>query len=142
MENYLTIDIFLGLKIKKILVDSSRDEIYFETDNNKTILMFHNPSCCENVNIYLYQDLTCIINNTIEHVDEFVSDESYDKTIEQDHEDFMWTFITFHCNHKTARIVWFGSSNGYYDMGVELKYIEKAFDEVLKTKSNTCIEFL
>lgn len=104
-------------------------KIVFETENNKEITMFHENQCCENVYIYSKTDnLDILIGKTIFDVTEIVSNDTFDTDAEDD--SFTWTFYKFFykgLDNKTEEIeiIWLGTSNGYYDEGVELRCKEK-----------------
>ena len=130
----------VNVKIKEYL------EIVFETENNKKITMFHDQVCCEKVFIYSNtNNLDVLIGKTIFDVTETVLDPdvSFHKDTEKEYckqyDSFTWTFYKFlykNCDNKTKEIeiVWFGSSNGYYDEGVQLKCkdIEEDIEEDIK----------
>jgi hypothetical protein len=105
-------------------------KIVFETENNKKITMFHENHCCENVYIYSKTDnLDILIGKTIFDVTEEVSNDTFDRSVEDDIS-FTWTFYKFFyksLDNKTEEIeiIWLGTSNGYYDEGVELRCKEK-----------------
>jgi len=116
------IDDFIGLVVKNISLDS---EIIFTTSDKK-IRMYHQPDCCEAVWIHSVENLNYLIGNKILHVEEIFNDESYDPKIEETVDEwghFSWTFYNFTTNEGIAKIIWFGSSNGYYDEGVQLEYM-------------------
>lgn len=126
-------DILKSFKITDIKIDDIF-EIVFETENNKKITMFHKSECCEKVFIYSKTDnLDILIGKTILDVTETVleRDETFDRDIEAQYNQnmnmftFTWTFYKFFykgVDDKTEEIeiIWFGTSNGYYDEGVQL----------------------
>jgi hypothetical protein len=123
-------DILKSFKITDVKIDETF-EIVFETENNKKITMFHEDDCCENVFIYSRTDnLNNLIGKTILNVTETVLEpnETFDRSIEEQYNQdiFTWTFYKFFykgVDNKTEEIeiIWFGTSNGYYDIGVQLK---------------------
>lgn len=122
-------DILKSFKITNVKTDKNF-EIVFETENNKKITMFHEQNCCENVFIYSKTDnLDILIGKTILDVTEtFLEDETFDRSIEEEYNQvfFTWTFYKFFykgIDNKTEEIemIWFGTSNGYYDIGIQFK---------------------
>lgn len=122
-------DILKSFKITDVKIDENF-EIVFKTENNKKITMYHECVCCENVFIYSKTDnLDILIGKTIFDVTETVSDdESFDKDTEDfyNQDCFTWTFYKIFykgVDNKTEEIeiIWFGTSNGYYDEGVQLR---------------------
>lgn len=126
-------DILKSFKIVNMKIDEEKEEIIFETENNKKITMFHDQHCCESVCIYSEtNNLDVLIGKTIFDVTETVLDPgvSFHKDIEekalQQYDSFTWTFYKFlyqNCDNKTEsiEIIWFGASSGYYNEGVQFK---------------------
>jgi hypothetical protein len=117
------VDDFIGLVVENISLDS---EIIFTTSDKKKIRMYHQPDCCESVVIHSVENLNYLIYNKILQVEEIFNDESYDPKKEkmvEEYDHFSWTFYNFTTTEGVAKIIWFGSSNGYYDEGVQLEYI-------------------
>ena len=122
-------DILKSFKITNVKITENK-KIVFETENNKRITMFHEEDCCEKVFIYSKIDnLDVLIGKTIFDVTENISDvnETFNEETEKQYADdfFTWTFYNFsykNCDDKTEKIeiIWFGTSNGYYDQGVQL----------------------
>jgi hypothetical protein len=121
-------DILKSFKITDVKING---EIIFKTENNKKITMFHEQSCCESVFITSKTDnLNILIGKTIVDVTETVlPNHTFDRSIEAQYDDdnsFTWTFYKFFykgVDDKTEEIeiIWFGTSNGYYDEGVQFK---------------------
>lgn len=130
-------EILKSFKILNVKIEESLEwdkkinrNIVFETENNTKITMFHDQGCCEQVFIYSKTDnLNTLIGKTIFDVTEKVSNpnETFDEQTEAYADDrFTWTFYKFFykdCDNKTEEIeiIWFGTSNGYYDEGIQLK---------------------
>lgn len=122
-------DILKSFKITNVKTNENF-EIVFETENNKKITMFHKQNCCEDVFIYSETDnLDILIGKTILDVTEiFLEDETFDRSIEEKYKQvlFTWTFYKFFykgVDNKTEEIeiIWFGTSNGCYDEGIQFK---------------------
>lgn len=106
-------------------------EIIFKTSNFCKITMFHKYNCCELVRIYSTpQNIDVLVGKNISDVTETVNYDSFDEEFEKktikDENGFTWTVYNFSYEEndneiKKIEIIWFGTSNGCYDEGVQFK---------------------
>ncbi len=127
-DNYLDAAIFRGQTIKSIkrIDNYGDDRIEFETEDG-VFAMFHSQDCCESVSIHQIDgDLQSLIGSPL-----IVAKESstsyFPEGIKIDREytpeSETWTVYTFETNTAKIRIVWHGSSNGYYSESVQISKI-------------------
>jgi hypothetical protein len=117
---------FIGLIFTSIT--SNRDEIGFVTNTGDKYQMYHNQDCCESVIVEdIVGDLNDLIGTPIlvaeertrssdEHTAGLLRDDAYDDC-EQ------WTFYELRTIKGSVTIRWYGSSNGYYGVGVDIQKI-------------------
>lgn len=104
-----------GRIIKAIEVERTRDDyIKFAMDNGDIFRMCHHQSCCEHVFLEdIYGDLEDLIDTPI-----LVAEERTSDVEEAAYGDEMWTFYELRTIKGSVTIRWYGSSNGYYSIGV------------------------
>jgi hypothetical protein len=90
--------------------------------------MEHSQDCCESVYIEnIDGDLDDLIGNPILHAEASTKDDP------EAGEVGMWTFYKIATVKGWVDIRWYGSSNGYYGIGVDLD--EYDLDKIEKTKA-------
>lgn len=98
------------------------DEIRFILDDGTIYKMYHNQSCCENVEIDdIVGDLDDLLNFPILLAS---VDKNYDDKFGKDLSDdrsFTWTFYNISTIKGHVTIKWFGESNGYYSEEVDFE---------------------
>jgi hypothetical protein len=100
------------------------EQIFFTTSDGVEYVMEHYQSCCESVYIEsIVGDLQDLVGNPILLAEEATNE---DNPMYEHDEAFQWTFYKFATIKGYVDIRWYGSSNGYYSVGVD-------FDEVRKT---------
>lgn len=98
-------------------VEQSPDEIHFYDDVNKVyVSMYHSQDCCESVYI---EDLVGDINDLV-GTEILSAVESYEDDKDDQYGVGGWTFYTIRTIKGTVDIRWYGSSNGYYSIGVDV----------------------
>lgn len=106
-----------GKTFKNITVDKNRGYLEFTAIDDQVYKMYHDQECCEEVYIEdICGDLDDLINVPILDAHE-KHKEICDKT-PHSYELEGWTFYTLRTVNGTVDIRWYGSSNGYY--GVEV----------------------
>lgn len=105
---------FIGKVFSK--VEQSGDEIIFHlADGTGGYCMYHSQDCCESVYIEsIAGDLSDLEDEPITFADESTSDDA-------EAECGMWTFYKFATRKGWVDIRWYGSSNGYYSVGVSIR---------------------
>jgi len=102
--------------INKNMVDQ---ELYFEEGDGHGFKMFHDQDCCEGVYLEdVVGELGDLVGSPILKAEENTSDlnpkDNHD-------DDFKWTFYNISTAKGTVTLRWYGESNGYYSIGVDLE---------------------
>jgi len=127
----------LGKTLVKI-DNNQNDELIFHTSEGEMYKMYHDPDCCESVNIDdICGDLEDLIGNPLLQSEEFSDDdfqneyeskfteqgESWGTKRDKDGnyypESHTWTFYKFATIRGYVTVRWFGESNGYYSESVD-----------------------
>ncbi len=117
------ISILMGLTLTEIVREPGRrgsESLTFKT-SDRTFVMNHCQDCCEDVHIEdICGELSDLIGSPIT-----LAEESTNKDNKPDDADdeFIWTFYRLGTAKGTVVIRWYGSSNGYY--GVDVDVYEK-----------------
>lgn len=112
---------FTGLTFKSVSTDNI-DYIRFITEDDTEYLMHHEQDCCEQVYIHeIVGDLKDLEGSEIVEAE----CSSKDVTNEEEMVDDMakWTFYKLQTAKGIVTISWFGTSNGYYSMGVSTEKV-------------------
>lgn len=98
------------------------DEMIVEFTDGSVFYMKHFQDCCENVSIEdVDGDVTDLLGGEWLDVEEHTKDD----VMEDDWDGIgMWTFYTIKTSKGTVWIRWYGSSNGYYGVGVSHGYAD------------------
>lgn len=108
-------------------VNATSDTLTFKDDDGFEVTFYHSQECCESVSI---EDITGDLNDLV-GVPIVVAEERSDGTLEKlselqipaahlDADLTAWTFYTFRTIKGTVDVRWFGSSNGYYSVSVNV----------------------
>lgn len=102
-------------------MDKYSDELIIEFTDGTVFYMKHFQDCCENVSIEdVDGDVSDLIGGEWLGVDERTKDNNMG---DDDWDGIgMWTFYTISTSKGTVWIRWYGSSNGYYSVGVSHGY--------------------
>lgn len=96
------------------------EEIYFELENGEKYRMYHEQDCCECVSIEdICGNLDNLLNTPIINAEEVSNIEEI--TVKND--EYMlqrWTFYKFVTKKGYVDIRWYGESNGYYAVSVDI----------------------
>ena len=103
-----------GLVIKSIKGMTQGDEVVIiETECGRTFRMYHSQDCCESVYICdVVGDVPDLIGTPILMAEESTKD------VPENDELGMWTFYKLATRKGYVDLRWYGSSNGYYGVGV------------------------
>lgn len=94
------------------------DKIIFTSSDGYTYTMYHEQDCCESVEIDdINGDLNDLLNNPILLAEESTN---YNKPRSSNDEESLWTFYKLGTVKGYVNIKWYGTSNGYYSMGVTI----------------------
>jgi hypothetical protein len=106
-------------------LDRGSSAIKFNTSDGEEYVMEHYQDCCEHVAVEdICGDVNDLQDATVLSASE---DSSQDTTVRDEYDDgiSLWTFYNIATNKGHVTIRWYGSSNGYYGVGVSF-YKENA----------------
>lgn len=113
--DYPTFEDLLGEICTNIEVDRSCGEIVFTLSDEQKFKLFHWNECCETVSIHeIVGDMDDIIGSPILLAEE-VTEDDYDN----DDGIAGYTFYKLSTIKGSVTISFYGSSNGYYSIGVD-----------------------
>jgi len=106
-----------GKIITEIEVSKDSTSIRIVCDDGYIYNMYHEQDCCEDVHLEdICGDLEDLIGVPILLANETTSDKDPSPNAEY----FMWTFYTLRTIKDTVTLRWWGDSNGYYAVDVEV----------------------
>jgi hypothetical protein len=93
--------------------------------------MYHYQDCCERVYVEdIVGDLDDLVGSPLVRAEERTSDTSEDSDPDAFRDDaYMWTFYEFATIKGSVTIRWYGESNGYYSIGVDLVHVGPLKDQ-------------
>ena len=124
MYEYRDVSVLLG----ETLVELTKFEdtaLHFTTASGKKYIMYHQEQCCEGVWIEsIVGDLSDLTGEPL-LIAEAVSSDGV-PPIEPVWGDnaYLWTFYKFATRKGYVDIRWYGTSNGYYSVGVDFVQVE------------------
>jgi hypothetical protein len=107
------------------------DELHFHMEDGTHYRMYHSQVCCENIHIEdIVGDLDDLVGSPLVRAEERKSDHfvNSDPDVFRDAA-YMWTFYEFATIKGSVTIRWYGESNGYYSVGVNLEHVGALSDE-------------
>lgn len=114
----MTIESMVGKTFTKVYTNGYQDELIFENAVER-YTFFHDQDCCESVFIEdICGDLNYLVDSPLTMADESCSGGENDDFCES----YTWTFYKFATAKGFVDVRWYGSSNGYYSEGVNLRY--------------------
>lgn len=94
------------------------DVLELQMSDGSVYQFYHYQSCCESVYIQdIAGDLNDLLNSEITVAEEREND---DPPMSKYHDAYKWTFYELGTARGYATIRWYGHSNGYYGVGVDL----------------------
>lgn len=109
-------------KTLKSVTRIENERIEFVAEDGSEWAMYHSQDCCESVVIYSVEgSLSFLVGSPILAATKDASAER-PKGIEEPkyaEESETWSVFTITTKHGTVKIVWHGSSNGYYSESVD-----------------------
>lgn len=107
----------VGLVFQSVVQNEEQDTLTFTTTDNRKFVMCHFQDCCESVVIEsITGDLNDLIGEPILLSEEVDSEGAPPQDPNDD--SFTWTFYKMATRKGYVDIRWYGSSNGYYGVGV------------------------
>jgi hypothetical protein len=95
------------------VVNENDDKIIFTVNDGSVYEMYHSQNCCEDVYIEsIVGELNDLVGSPILRAEVSTNDDA-------DEECAMWTFYKIATFNGYVDIRWYGSSNGYYSVGVD-----------------------
>lgn len=122
---YLDISVLKDKRILSILDKRSDGYIKFETDNGSYIMQ-HRQDCCESVSINkIVGDFQSLVGKKIISANDIIGK---DKPVECEDpeyydESFTWSTFILKAKGVEVKIIWYGTSNGWYSEGVDIDQI-------------------
>ena len=116
----------LGLTFSSVtqIEEDGGDRIVFTSTDGRHFGMYRFQDCCESVYIEsITGDLSDLVESPLLRAEKSVSeDDPVDWKAPEWREDcHLWTFYKFATRKGYVDIRWYGESNGYYSVGVELR---------------------
>ena len=101
------------------------DELHFHMADGTHYRMYHSQDCCESVYIEdIVGDLDDLVGSPLVRAEDRTSEtfENSDPDAFRD-DAYMWTFYEFATIKGSVTIRWYGESNGYYSISVDLEHV-------------------
>lgn len=123
MSQQNTILPLIGLTV--VSAEADQYSLTFNLDNGRKVEFFHEPDCCESVYIEdICGDLNDLKGVIVEATVSTENKEDVDYGIGR------WTFYRFSTHNGTVTVRWYGTSNGYYSIGVDVAFYDAFNNEV------------
>lgn len=120
---YFNFSLFDGMTFKSVKgMENGNDEVIFETECGRTFRMYHQQDCCERVYLEdVVGDVDDLIGSPILYAEESTSETPPDEENREYWDDLQrWTFYKLATIKGYVDLRWFGSSNGYYGVSVDV----------------------
>lgn len=114
----------ISTMLGKVFTSVTRNEesIRFKNDSEEYVFQ-HSQECCEEVYIEdIVGDLNDLVNSPITFAEKVSNAEDPGQKSDSD-VGYTWTYYKFATVKGWVDVRWYGSSNGYYSTGVDLRYI-------------------
>ena len=118
---YLNVSEMVGKTVVRI-ENKSDYELRFHMEDGSYYLMQHFQDCCERVSIEdIAGDLDDLVGSPLVRAEERTS-KDFDTGSDRD-DSYLWTFYEFATVKGSVTIRWYGESNGYYSVSVDLEHV-------------------
>lgn len=118
------LNVLIGKTITSIIGGMGSEELLFKCDDGTAYRMHHWQDCCEHVELIdIIGEIDSLIDSPIVMAECIESDEPAPENVGGD-EAQMWTFYKFATVKGYVTFRWFGSSNGYYSIGVDFQQVD------------------
>jgi len=110
----------VGKTFSSITHDQSDDRVVFLSSEGETYVMGHSEECCEHV--YLEDtsgDLIDLVGTPILMAEKVSNKENPKEPEDAEYGDFEWTFYKLATVKGHVTLRWYGTSNGFYGVGVD-----------------------
>jgi hypothetical protein len=128
---YVNVSEMVGKTFGRIERIGSDDELHFHMVDGTHYRMYHSQDCCERVYVEdIVGDLDDLVGSPLVRAEERTSKtfENSDPNAFRD-DAYMWTFYEFATIKGSVTIRWYGESNGYYSIGVDLVHVGPLKDQ-------------
>jgi len=103
-----------------IKIDRNDHQLLFHMEDGSQFLMLHEQDCCESVTLDdICGDLTDLLDSPILKFEEVT-----DSGRRDDYDSYTWTFYKISTEKGYVDLKWYGTSNGYYSEGVNIKQVK------------------
>lgn len=119
----------VGVTLKEVRVDEVEDQIRFVAEDGREWLMHHPQLCCENVVIDdICGSIDDLIGSPITQAEESTNEPTAEEVVPEERRDaeMLWTFYRVGTAKGLVVLRWWGSSNGYYGVGVDFDLVKEA----------------
>lgn len=107
---------FWGRLFTEITINGDKTMITFISSNGDTFTMYHQQDCCEDVHLAeIVGEIDWLLNLPIKMA-ECVTEEG-----ENDGGVYQWTFYKIGTEKGVVTFRWYGESNGYYSIEVDIE---------------------
>lgn len=112
------------------------EKIVFETTDGARYEMYHSQDCCESVYIQdICGHLEDLVGNPILTAEERTKDDP-----SEEYGIGCWTFYELATIKGSVTIRWYGSSNGYYGVGVHVEEVRPSADNLFNDDVTAVVE--
>ncbi len=112
-------------KVPVKIWQENEEELFILFDDYSRARFYHPQDCCEDVRITdINGDWGDLIGVPLLVAESRTSDYENRLSNEKIDEDEMWTFYTFRSIKGSVDVRWYGTSNGYYAVGVNIDFKE------------------
>ena len=120
---YLNVSEMVGKTV--VGIDNLRNELRFHMEDGSYYRMYHFQDCCEDVSIEdIAGDLEDLVGSPLVRAEERTSkDFDTNPDIRRDYT-YLWTFYEFATVKGSVTVRWYGESNGYYSVSVDLEHVD------------------
>ena len=125
---YLNVSEMVGKTV--VGIDNLRNELRFHMEDGSYYRMYHFRDCCEYVSIEdIAGDLDDLVGSPLVRAEERTS-KDFDTgsntlaALAAPRDDsYLWTFYEFATVKGSVTVRWYGESNGYYSVSVDLEHV-------------------
>jgi hypothetical protein len=106
-------------------IDNLGNELRFHMEDGSYYRMYHFRDCCESVYIEdIAGDLEDLVGSPLVRAEERTSkDFDTNPDVHRDYA-YLWTFYEFATVKGSVTVRWYGESNGYYSVSVNLEHVD------------------
>ena len=115
-----TIADLIGKTFERVVRDDDGGRLAFVLPDGSAYVMFHYQDCCEHV--YLEDVVGNLDDLAGAEILRASEDTNSDEPAKEHYDDcFQWTFYNITSTKGTVTLRWYGESNGYYSVSVDME---------------------